>query len=86
VVDDEDAYRCRDELLQREGIWVEPAGAVSVAGLEVALGEGVVAPGETAVCVLTGHGFKTALGQAAAEAEPALRLELDELERFVREL
>jgi threonine synthase len=61
-----DAYRL---LAAREGVFCEPASAASVAGilahgLPTAEGD---APGETVVCVLTGHGLKdpdTALGKA----------------------
>jgi threonine synthase len=63
-----DAYRW---LAAAEGIFCEPASAASVAGL---LAHGLpvvegVAPPESVVCVLTGHGLKdpdTALGKAPA--------------------
>ena len=53
VSDDEilSAYRI---LAQEEGVFCEAASAASVAGL-LKVG---VAPGETVVCVLTGHGLK----------------------------
>jgi len=46
------------QLAQREGLYVEPAGAASVAGLWRAAKRGVIGPEEQVVCVLTGHGFK----------------------------
>ncbi|MFM7718618.1 MAG: threonine synthase [Actinomycetota bacterium] len=49
-----DAYRA----LPREGVFAEPASAASVAGLLRLAGDGAVRPGETVVCVLTGHGLK----------------------------
>ena len=49
-----DAYRA----LAREGLFVEPAAAASVAGLRKLHWQGLVAPGSTVVCVLTGHGLK----------------------------
>ena len=58
LASDEEILETQRELLEREGIFVEPAGAASVAGLKRAVEEGVVTPGETAVCLLTGHGFK----------------------------
>ncbi len=58
LVSDEDAWHWQRELLTKEGLWVEPAGAVSVAGLVAAVREGVVKSDETVVCVLSGHGFK----------------------------
>jgi threonine synthase len=57
-----DAYK----ELAREGLFVEPASAASVAGLRRLAREGLIEPGATVVCVLTGHGLKdpdTALGQ-----------------------
>jgi threonine synthase len=50
-----EAYR---ELAARVGVFVEPASAASVAGLLQAARDGLVAPGETVVCTLTGHGLK----------------------------
>jgi threonine synthase len=48
------AYR----LVAREGVFCEMASAASVAGLLKLHGEGRLPPGETVVCVLTGHGLK----------------------------
>jgi threonine synthase len=50
-----DAYRL---LAEQEGVFCEPASAASVAGLLRAADAGLVAPGETVVCTLTGHGLK----------------------------
>jgi threonine synthase len=49
------AYRL---LAQEEGVFCEPASATSVAALIEAVADGLVAPGSTVVCVLTGHGLK----------------------------
>ncbi len=49
------AYR---DLAAREGVFVEPASAASVAGLRQAVAEGLVEAGETVVCTVTGHGLK----------------------------
>ena len=48
------AYR----RVAREGLFVEPASAGSVAGLLHLSGEGRLPKGETVVCILTGHGLK----------------------------
>jgi len=45
-------------LATREGVFVEPSSAASVAGLLAAAEEGLVSPGETVVCTVTGHGLK----------------------------
>jgi threonine synthase len=71
AVSDEQILDAYHFLASREGVFCEPASAASVAGL---LTHGLpvpdgVAPPETVVCVLTGHGLKdpdTALGKAPA--------------------
>jgi threonine synthase len=45
-------------LSSREGIFVEPASAASVAGLLAAAEEGLVPSGARVVCTVTGHGLK----------------------------
>ncbi|MGI8535715.1 MAG: threonine synthase [Mycobacteriales bacterium] len=49
------AYRL---LAQKEGVFVEPASAASVAGLLQAHAGGLLAPGERVVCTVTGNGLK----------------------------
>ena len=49
------AYRL---LAAREGVFVEPASAASVAGLLKAAEEGLVDPGQRIVCTVTGNGLK----------------------------
>ncbi len=45
-------------LAESEGIFCEPASAASLAVLRKAVGDGRVAPGASAVCILTGNGLK----------------------------
>ncbi len=45
-------------LSSREGVFVEPASAAGVAGLLQVHAEGGLAPGQTIVCTVTGHGLK----------------------------
>jgi threonine synthase len=64
AVTDEEILAAYRFLAQDESVFCEPASAASVAGL---LKSGI-APGSTAVCVLTGHGLKDpdiAIGQIA---------------------
>lgn len=49
------AYRL---IAHREGIFVEPAAAISVAGLLHFVEQGHIQPGSTVVCTVTGHGLK----------------------------
>jgi threonine synthase len=58
VVTDEDVWAAQERLCRQEGIYVEPAGATSVAGYLKAVEEGRISDQTTAVCVLTGHGLK----------------------------
>ena len=57
VTDDEilAAYRL---LSAREGVFVEPASAASVAGLLQSTAEGTLSRGSLVVCTVTGHGLK----------------------------
>ncbi len=62
------AYR----MLAREGVFVEMASAASVAGLLQMLEAGLLAPGTTVVCVLTGHGLKDPEWAIAGAPKPAV--------------
>jgi threonine synthase len=50
-----DAYRL---IAQKEGLFVEPASAASVAGMLKMVNAGKIPDGSTVVCILTGHGLK----------------------------
>ena len=58
VVTDEAVYDMQKTLAQKEGIFCEAAGAVSVSGLAEAVRNGEVAADDTIVCLITGSGFK----------------------------
>jgi threonine synthase len=63
------AYRL---LARKEGVFVEPSSATSVAGLLVTAADGRIPRGSTVVCTVTGHGLKdpaTAL-EGNVEVEP----------------
>ncbi len=60
------------------GFGCEPASAASVAGAKLLRAEGVIAPSETVVCILTGHQLKDPTATVAYHAA-------DE-EQFDREL
>lgn len=55
---DEAVYSCQRRLIREEGIYTEPAGATALAGLELAVGQGLVKADEKVVCLVTGGGFK----------------------------
>lgn len=58
AVPDEAITDAQRALAQREGVFVEPASAASIAGLFSLAGQGSLDPGEEVVAVLTGHGLK----------------------------
>lgn len=67
------AYRL---LAAREGVFVEPASAASVAGLLKRHASGLLDPGQTVVCTVTGNGLKDPQW-AISGAPPPLRIETD---------
>jgi len=68
-----DAYRL---LASREGLFCEPASAASVAGLLQRHSQGLLDPGQTVVCTLTGNGLKDPQWALADAPEP-VRVEID---------
>ena len=58
VVSDPDIYQLQKQLAFSEGIYAEPAGAVSLAGLVKAQESSEVHSSDHIVCLVTGHGFK----------------------------
>jgi len=55
---DAEIIAAQRELAKHEGIFAEPASAASIAGLAKAQKLNLIKPGESAVCVITGHGLK----------------------------
>ncbi|HKM50792.1 MAG TPA: threonine synthase [Candidatus Bathyarchaeia archaeon] len=55
---DAEILQAQKELARREGIFVEPASASSIAGLRKLLEQGSIEKDEEIVCVATGHGLK----------------------------
>lgn len=58
AVSDEELLDAQKILAQSEGIFAEPAGAASVAGLKRLLNEGVIDRDEKIAYVITGAGLK----------------------------
>jgi len=58
MVSDNEILSAYKLLAAREGVFVEPASAASVAGVLKMAPKGYFAKGSTVVCVLTGHGLK----------------------------
>ena len=86
AVEDEEVYECQRMLLEMEGIFAEPAGAVALAGLRKALREGRIRPDESIVCLVTGSGFKDPEAiTAVAQARPERFLSNRELREYLQE-
>jgi threonine synthase len=58
AVSDDEILRTQATLAAREGVFVEPASAVGVAGLVRRQAAGLVEPGSTIAITVTGHGLK----------------------------
>jgi threonine synthase len=58
TVSDRQILQAQKSLAAKEGIFVEPASAASIAGLSKLLESGVIDRSELVVCVTTGHGLK----------------------------
>jgi threonine synthase len=72
TVTDEEILWAQKTLARVEGIFVEPASASSIAGLNKLIKKGVVCEDERVVCVTTGHGLKdpdTAIKQSEKPVE-----------------
>ena len=58
-VSDEEIFEAQRRLAREQGVWVEPAGAASVAAVAQLVKRGVLAEnGAPVVCILSGAGFK----------------------------
>lgn len=59
-IPDEETYEAQAEFANREGIFVEPAAAITLAAVKADLAAGRLRGDERVVCWLTGAGFKDA--------------------------
>ena len=77
---DEEILAAQSLLAVREGIFAEPIGAASVAGVIRARQENRVDPRDRIVCLISGHGFKDPESVASANRKRAVpAITLDEL-------
>lgn len=58
TVSDEEILEAQRILARLEGLFVEPASAASIAGLQKLVKEGLIQKGVDIVCIATGHGLK----------------------------
>ena len=71
-------------LARTSGVFAEPAGAAALAGLDVALDEGLVGRDERVVLMITGSGLKDVASAAKGLPTPApVEASLEAVERAV---
>ena len=73
AIDDEEILAAYRLLARTEGVFAEPASAISVAGALRLGASGRLRPGDTLVCTLTGHGLKDP-DTAIANSEAAISI------------
>lgn len=77
---DEAIFAAQRMMMELEGIYAEPAGAAALAGLQIALETRAIDKTESAICVVSGHGFKDPDAAAAVAARhPAIDATADRL-------
>lgn len=84
AVSDEDILEAYRLLARTEGVFAEPASAISVAGALRMGARGQLRAGDVVVCTLTGHGLKDP-DTAIASSEPAWSIPVD-LQRLAEAL
>ena len=82
---DDEILATQKLLAEREGIFCEPASAVSVAGALRDIRDGRIKPGSLVTCTLTGHGLKDPDIAIRQSSEPVIRVEpeLDAVQRAI---
>ncbi|MGD9856703.1 MAG: pyridoxal-phosphate dependent enzyme [Planctomycetaceae bacterium] len=81
VVTDEQVWDVQKRLAREEGVFAEPAGSVSLAGVLRAADRGELPPDAAVVCVITGVGFKDAAAVDRMNTDVECRLiDVDSLE------
>jgi threonine synthase len=73
AIDDDEILAAYRLLARTEGVFAEPASAISVAGALRLGASGRLRPGDTLVCTLTGHGLKDP-DTAIANSEAAISI------------
>jgi threonine synthase len=87
AIEDDDIFAAQALLLEQEGIYAEPAGATALAGWIRAVETGIINSTQTAVCMVTGHGFKDPVSvERAAQRHPDLTISPDTVTARLAEL
>lgn len=84
AVADKEILEAQKLLASREGIFVEPSSATTIAGLKKLLNKGVISRNESVVCVTTGSGLKVLEVAAQICAKPVqIEPSISELEKHL---
>jgi len=86
AVSDRELLDAQIILAETEGVFAEPAGAASVAGLKKLLKEGVINKDEEIVCIITGAGLKDVKSTMTVCGEPIKLKSWDECQQFIKNL
>ena len=82
AVPDEAILADMKKMGEKEGVFGEPAGVTSYAGVEQAVSQGIIKPDETVTCICSGSGLKDVVNALKAAGEPIRsRPDLEELEQ-----
>jgi threonine synthase len=82
AVPDEAILAAMKEMGEKEGVFGEPAGVTSYAGVKQAVSEGIIKAGETVTCICSGSGLKDVANALKAAGSPVRsRPDLEELEQ-----
>jgi len=84
AVSDRELLDAQIILAETEGVFAEPAGAASVAGLKKLLKEGVINKDEEIVCMITGAGLKDVKSTMTVCGEPIKLKSWDECQQFIK--
>ena len=88
-VSEEEIRKMWEQLPAKEGIFAEPTGALSIAGMLTARDQGKIKEGETVVCINSATGFKDIglFGASQALAKRVFKMppNLDAIERLLKE-
>jgi threonine synthase len=84
---DEEILAAQKLLAEKEGIFCEPASAVSVAGAMKDIRSGKIPEGSLVVCTLTGHGLKDPDTAIRLSTGPVLKVEakLEQVKKAIME-
>lgn len=85
LVNDDVVFKTQQDLARKEGIFCEPAGAVSVSAVSDAVNRKEILPDEAVVCVITGSGFKDMRAVAHQFNLPAInkKISIHDLSQFL---